>query len=67
MTWDRVSRKSPKYEAVYLNHYATLREARAGLSAYFRFYNTERPPRALGHRTPAEVHEAAGTSTPAAA
>jgi putative transposase len=52
---------------VYLKHYETMREAREGLTAYFRFYNTERPHQALGHRTPAEVYEAAGAPIPAAA
>jgi putative transposase len=59
--------RSVKYEEVYLKPYETLREAREGVSAYFRFYNTERPPQALGHRTPAEVYEAAGIPIPAVA
>lgn len=59
--------RSVKYEEVYPKQYATMKEAREGLSAYFRFYNTERPHQALGHRTPAEVYEAAGTSVPAVA
>lgn len=59
--------RSVKYEEVYLKHYETLRESREGLAAYFRFYNTERPHQALGYRTPAEVYEAAGALTPAAA
>lgn len=59
--------RSVKYEEVYLKHYETMREAREGLAAYFRFYNTERPHQALGHRTPAEVYEAAGAPIPAVA
>jgi putative transposase len=59
--------RSVKYEEVYLKHYETLREACEGLTAYFRFYNTERPHQALGHRTPAEVYEAAGIPIPAVA
>jgi putative transposase len=59
--------RSVKYEEVYLKHYETLREAREGLAAYFRFYNTERPHQALGNRTPAEVYKAAGAPIPAAA
>jgi len=59
--------RSVKYEEVYLKHYETMREAREGLTAYCRFYHTERPPQALGHRTPAEVYEAAGAPIPAAA
>ena len=52
--------RSVKYEEVYLKHYETMREAREGLAAYFRFYDTERPHQALGDRTPAEVYSAAG-------
>lgn len=59
--------RSVKYEEVYLKHYETLREAREGLTAYFRFYNTERPHQSLGNQTPAEVYEAAGVPIPTAA
>jgi putative transposase len=48
--------RSVKYEDVYLKDYAAVDEARQGLAAYFRFYNTDRPHQALGYRTPAEVH-----------
>jgi putative transposase len=48
--------RSVKYEEVYPQQYQSLREADAGLSAYFRFYNTERPHQALDHRTPAQVY-----------
>ena len=44
-----------KYEEVYLKAYSGGREAKAGIDAYFRFYNTQRPHQALGYRTPAEV------------
>ena len=47
--------RTVKYEEVYLKAYAGGREAKAGLDAYFRFYNTQRPHQALGYRTPAEV------------
>ena len=59
--------RSVKYEEVYLKHYETLREAREGLTAYFRFYNTERPHQSLGNQTPAEVYGAAGVPIPTAA
>jgi putative transposase len=52
--------RSVKYEEVYLKAYEDGREARIGISNYFRFYNTERPHQAHGYRTPAEVY----TSTP---
>jgi putative transposase len=47
--------RTVKYEEVYLKAYQDARDARAGLGAYFRFYNAERPHQALGYRTPAEV------------
>jgi len=48
--------RSVKYEEVYLNDYASPREARLGLSRYFHFYNFERPHQALDYRTPAQVY-----------
>lgn len=48
--------RSVKYEDVYLRDYQSMREVRAGLEQYFRFYNTERPHQSLGNRTPYEVH-----------
>ena len=47
--------RSVKYEEVYLKADQDGRDARIGLSDYFRFYNTERPHQALGYRTPAEI------------
>jgi len=48
--------RSVKYEEVYLNDYASPREARHGLTRYFQFYNFERPHQALGYQTPAQVY-----------
>jgi len=48
--------RTVKYEEVYLKAYAGGREAKAGLDAYFRFYNTQRPHQALEYQTPAEVY-----------
>jgi putative transposase len=45
-----------KQEEVYLNDYATPREARQGLSTYLRFYNEERIHQSRDYRTPAEVY-----------
>jgi putative transposase len=53
-----------KYEEVYLNEYATPREARVALTRYFQFYNHERVHQALGYRTPAEVYCAAERRSP---
>ena len=52
--------RSVKYEDIYPNGYATLTEARQGLTRYFAFYNAERPHQALKYRTPAEVHADVG-------
>ena len=41
-----------KYEDIYLKGYADGREARAGIGAWFAFYNDRRPHQALGNRTP---------------
>ena len=35
---------------------ATVPDLIAGLSAYFRFYNTERLHQSLGYRTPVSVY-----------
>ena len=45
-----------KQEEVYLNDYATPREARHGLSAYLRFYHEERIHQSLDSHPPAEVY-----------
>jgi putative transposase len=47
--------RTVKYEEVYLKAYQDGKEARVGITNYFRFYNTERPHQALGYRTPAEA------------
>lgn len=48
--------RSVKYETVYVNDWHQVTEARTGLSAYFTFYNHERPHQSLGHKPPAEVY-----------
>jgi putative transposase len=48
--------RTVKYEEVYLQSYATPREARQSLTRYFQFYNQERPHQALGYRTPAALY-----------
>jgi len=47
--------RSLKYEEVYLKAYESVAQARAGIAAYFRFYNHERLHQALGYRTPHRV------------
>ena len=49
--------RSVKYEEVYLKAYESVAEARAGIGAYLRSYNSERPHQTLGYRTPAQVFE----------
>ena len=44
--------RSLKYEEVYLNAYATVAEAKAGIGAWLDFYNIERQHQSLGYRTP---------------
>ena len=48
--------RTVKYEEIYLKAYQDGRDARIGISDYFRFYNTERPHQALGYKTPAEEY-----------
>ena len=40
--------RSLKYEEVYLNAYATVAEAKAGIGDWLRFYNEERQHQSLG-------------------
>jgi len=48
--------RTVKYEDVYIKGYVSLPELLLGLTAYFAFYNGERPHQSLGYRTPDEVH-----------
>ncbi len=50
--------RSVKYEEVYLKAYQSVAEARAGIGAYLRFYNDQRPHQALGYHTPSQAFEA---------
>ena len=46
-----------KYENVYLNDYASPREARNGISSYLKFYNERRIHQSLDYRCPADVYQ----------
>jgi putative transposase len=48
--------RSVKYEEVYLNPYASPREAERSLREYFAFYNTIRRHQGLDNRTPNAVY-----------
>ena len=48
--------RTVKYENVYLKSYANYHEANAGLTDYFRFYNTKRPHQSLRNMTPAQAY-----------
>src|SRR5216683_2302215 len=50
--------RSLKYEEVYLNAYASVAEAKAGIGSWLGFYNEERPHQSLGYRTPRQAYEA---------
>ncbi len=59
--------RSVKYEEVYLKAYDTVSVARAGLDAYFAFYNSRRPHRSHDGRTPDMVYFESLPQIPAAA
>src|ERR1700739_3919575 len=46
-----------QYEEVYLNAYATVAEAKAGIGCWLDFYNTERQHQSLGYRTPRQIYQ----------
>ena len=55
--------RSVTYECVYLHAWETGSEARAGLRAWFDFYDHRRPHAALDGRPPDVVHRAGTTIT----
>jgi len=48
--------RSIKYEEVYLKAYASVSEAKASLTRYINFYNTNRPHSSLDKKTPDEFY-----------
>ncbi len=56
--------RSVKYEELYLKGYASVAEARRGMTDYFEFYNGRRRHQSLGRRTPSEVFEEVLKKTP---
>ena len=49
--------RSLKYAEVYLNAYATVAEAKAGIGCWLEFYNAERQHQSLGYRTPRQIYQ----------
>lgn len=54
--------RSLKWEEVYPKCYDTVFEAKAGIAAYFNFYNDERLHQALDYKTPKEIYNNSLTS-----
>jgi len=50
--------RSVKYEDIYIKDYERVPDLESGLTAYFRFYDEDRPHQSLGYRTPGEVYRA---------
>jgi putative transposase len=50
--------RSVKYEDIYIKDYSDVPELESGLTAYFRFYDEERPHQSLAYMTPGEVYRA---------
>ena len=50
--------RSVKYEDIYIKDYERVFELESGLTAYFRFYDEDRPHQSLDYRTPGEVYRA---------
>lgn len=48
--------RSLKYEEVYLKAYESVKEARQGIGAYFKFYNGERRHQGLDRKTPDQMY-----------
>jgi putative transposase len=45
-----------KYDDVYLKRYESFSELKAGLDAYFRYYNDSRLHQGFGYHTPQSVY-----------
>jgi putative transposase len=50
--------RSVKYEDIYLKDYEQVIELETGLTAYFQFYDEDRPHQSLAYQTPGEVYRA---------
>jgi putative transposase len=50
--------RSVKYEDIYIKDCYEVAELESGLTAYFRFYDEERPHQSLAYMIPGEVYRA---------
>jgi transposase InsO family protein len=50
--------RSVEYEDIYIKDYEQTNELETSLTAYFRFYDEDRPHQSLDYRTPGEVYRA---------
>jgi putative transposase len=48
--------RSVKYEDIHIKDYERIPELESGLTAYFQFYDEERPHQSLDYQTPGEVY-----------
>jgi putative transposase len=48
--------RSVKYEDIYIKDYDRVPDLESGLTAYFQFYDEERPHQSLDYQTPGEVY-----------
>jgi len=48
--------RTVKYKDIFIKGYGSIPEARAGLEAYFEFYNNRRYHQSLYYRTPAQEY-----------
>ena len=55
--WESVGLRCPAL-LTYLNAYASVAEAKAGIGSWLGFYNEERQHQSLGYRTPRQAYEA---------
>lgn len=51
--------RSLKYEKLYINEYASVREVRQAITEYIEDYNRERPHQALDYQVPVTVYQGA--------
>ncbi len=49
--------RSVKYEEVYIKDYQTVKDVKAGLRQYFKFYNEDRPHQSLAYQTPMATYQ----------